>query len=74
AKMAEVDKAYNAALKQEKEQNSEVKDLIASDNMKDQLAEDAKIEKSENAADAKMAEVDKAYNAALNHEKEQNAE
>ncbi|MFN1208997.1 hypothetical protein ACKXGD_18955, partial [Enterococcus lactis] len=65
--MAEVDKAFKDSLNHEKEQNAEVKDLIDSDNMKDQLAEDAKIEKSENAADAKMAEVDKAYNAALNH-------
>ncbi|WP_353485725.1 hypothetical protein, partial [Apilactobacillus waqarii] len=74
AKMAEVDKAFKDSLNHEKEQNAEVKNLIDSDNMKDQLAEDAQIEKSEKAADAKMAEVDKAFKDSLNHEKEQNAE
>ncbi|KOY79780.1 hypothetical protein, partial [Apilactobacillus kunkeei] len=70
SKYAKAEKVLNDLLNHEKEQNGEVKDLIDSDNMKDQLAEDAEIEKSEKAADAKMAEVDKAFNDALKQEKE----
>ncbi|KOY77079.1 hypothetical protein RZ71_09850 [Apilactobacillus kunkeei] len=80
AKMADLNKKFDEAIKNEKDRTAEIKDMIASDKMQDALEDAAQKAFEKEVADKKagfeksdadkMAEFNKQFDAVLNNEKQ----